>query len=836
MNTIGTVDTLWQDVRFGLRLLRRTPGFTAVAVLSLTLGIGANTAIYQVIDALRLRVLPVAHPEQLVEVRIARPRSRAGDFYSRYAEVTNPQWEQIKAGQEAFSGVLAWSPKRFDLTTGGEVRRAQGMYVSGNFFEVLGVPAARGRVFTATDDRPGCDGTGAVISHGFWQREYGGDPAVVGRKVQLGVRAFDIIGVTPQSFYGVEVGRSYDVAVPICAAALLQPDAGLIEQGHLWWLSVMGRLRPGWTLERATAQLRAISPSLFQRTLTTWFDPGQAKDYLAFTLEAAPCSGGVSSLRAQYGAPLWFLFGLSGVVLLASCVNLANLMLARAGAREREIGVRLGVGASRWRIVRQLLTESVLLSTMGAVSGVILARTLSSLLVASLGSGQAPLFVDLPLDWRVLGFAVAMIGVTAVAFGLTPALRATSIPVQQMIKAGGRGVSGDRRRHALQATLVVVQVSLSMVMVASAVFLALSLRNLTTVDTGYRVDGVLAADLSIGRDIVPDDRLPALRRALVERLRTIPGIESVARTVMVPMSGTSMRGMVRVDRGGTTAEQETSFHHVGPGYFRTVGQPVVSGRDFDDGDRLGSRRVAVVNRTFASRLLSTTAPAGRVFSIQAAPGTWVSYEIVGMAEDAVYGDVREPVPPVAYLAVEQEAEPDREPVFLIHSRLPPPELRSSVARAITDVAPGISIEFSALSDVVRNSTQRERLLATLSGGFGLLALALSAIGIYGVLSYLVVRRRQEIGVRLALGATRSDIVRMIAGQSLGWVGAGLGVGGVMAVLTATAARSMLFGLAPTSPIALVAAISILGTTGAAATIIPALRAGRLQPTSALRED
>ena len=837
MNTIGLLDTLWQDLRFGLRLLRRTPGFTVVAVLSLALGIGANTAIFQVIDAVRLRVLPVSHPEQLVEVRIAKPRSRAGNFFSRYAELTNPQWEQIRARQEAFSGVLAWSPTRFDLTGGGEVRRAQGMYVSGSFFEVLGVPAARGRVFTAVDDRPGCAGSGAVISHAFWQREYGGDGNVVGRSVRLDGHAFDIIGVTPPTFFGVEVGRSYDVAIPICAAGLLQPDAGLIEQAHVWWLSVMGRLRPGWTAERATARLRAISPSLFQQTISSWFDPGPAKDYLAFKLEAVPSAGGSSSLRAEYGAPLWFLFGLSGVVLLASCVNLANLMLARAGARERELGVRLATGASRWRVVRQLLTESVLLSAMGAVAGGILAQALGSLLVTSLGTAQAPLFVDLPTDWRMLGFAAAMVGVTALAFGLIPALRATSMPVQRMMTGGGRGAAMDRRRHGLQGALVVVQVALSMAMVGSAVLFALSLRNLATFDTGHRVDGVLAADLSIGRQDVPNARLPALHRALIDRLRATPGVDAIARTAIIPMDGMAMIDSIRVDRGGgATAERETSFHHVGPGYFRTMGLPIISGRDFDERDHPGTKLVAIVNRTFATRLLSTTAVAGRVFYIQTSPGTWVPYEIVGMAEDATYRDVREPVPPVAYLAIEQETDPDREPVLLIHSRLPPAVLKSSVARAIGEVGPGISIEFSTLSEIVRDATQRDRLLAALSAGFGVLALALSAIGIYGVLSYLVVRRRQEIGVRLALGATRSDIVRMVATQSLGWVGAGLGAGTLLAVLTATSARSMLFGLTPTNPLALVAAAVTLAATAAVATVIPALRAGRLHPTSALRED
>ncbi len=495
MNTIGWLDTLWQDVRFGARLLRRTPGFTVIAVLSLTLGIGANTAIFQVMDGVRLRTLPVSDPEQLVAVRIAAPRNRHGNFFSRYAELSNPQWEQIRARQEAFSGVSAWAPRSLGLSASGEVRRAEGLAVSGNFFAVLGVPAARGRLFTDEDDRRGCAATVAVISHAFWQREYGSDPAIVGRKIQLDRHLFDIIGVTPATFSGVEVGRSYDVAIPICAAGVLSPDAGLIDQSYVWWLSVIGRLRPGWTAERATAHLRAISPSLFKDTLSSWFDPEAVANYLAFKLEAIPCAGGSSTLRADYSAPLWFLFGLSGLVLLASCVNLANLMLARAGAREMEIGVRLSTGASRWRVVRQLLTESLLLSVIGASAGVAAAHALGSALVASLGTGQDRLFLNLPTDWRVLGFGSAMVIVTTLAFGLAPALRATSTPLQQMMKTGGRGVAGGRRRPGLQGALVVVQVTLSMVMVVSAVLFALSLRNLATFDTGHRVEGLMAVRL-----------------------------------------------------------------------------------------------------------------------------------------------------------------------------------------------------------------------------------------------------------------------------------------------------------------------------------------------------
>jgi len=836
MNSVHCLETLQQDVRYGLRILRRTPGFTAVAVLSLALGIGANTAIFQIIDAVRLRALPVAQPEELVEVRIAKPRSRSGNFYSGYAELTNPQWEQLRARQEAFSGVLAWGPTRFNLAGGGEVRRAQGIYVSGSYFEVLGVPAARGRVFTGADDRRGCADVGVVISHAFWQREYGGDIAVVGRTIQLDGSAFDIIGVTPATFHGIEVGRSYDVAVPICAAGLIRPEAGLIEEAHVWWLSVVGRLRPDWTAERATAHLRAISPSLFQRTLSEWFDPEPAKAYLEFRLEAVPCTGGFSSFRETYGTPLWLLLALSGVVLLATCVNLANLMLARAGVREREIGARLATGATRWRVVRQLLTESALLSIVGVVIGVLAARALSSLLVALLGTGQDRLFVDIPVDWRLLGFAVAMIGTTTLAFGLTPALRATSVPVQKMLKSGGRGASLDHGRQGVQGALVVAQVALSMAMVGSAVLFALSLRNLVAFDTGHRVEGVLVAELSIGRQGIPDDRLPALNRALIDRLRSMPGVTSVARTAIVPMGGAAMSDMIRVDGGGAAAERETFFHRVGTGYFQTLGVPLVAGRDFDDRDRAGSKPVAIVNRTFALRLLSTGAALGRLFYMQVKPGTWIPYEIVGMAEDAVYRDVREPVPPVAYLAVDQEDLVDREPVLLIHSRLPPDGLRSSVERTFVEVEPTIGVEFSALAETVRDRARRERLMATLSAAFGILAMALSAIGIYGVLSYLVVRRRKEIGVRLALGATRSGIVRMVASQLLGWLVVGLAAGGALAVLAATAARSMLFGLAPTSPLPLVAAGTLLAASGTAAAIVPALRAARLHPTSALREE
>jgi predicted permease len=405
-----------------------------------------------------------------------------------------------------------------------------------------------------------------------------------------------------------------------------------------------------------------------------------------------------------------------------------------------------------------------------------------------------------------------------------------------MMKAGGRGVASGRRRPGLQGALVVVQVALSMAMVVSAVLFALSLRNLAMFDTGHRVEGLVAAQLQIAREGTPDDRVAALVESLIERLRATPGMESVARTAIPPMSGYDMADTIRVERDGTTSDVDTCLHRVGPGYLRTVGVPLVQGRDFDDRDRVGSKLVAIVNRTFATRLLKTSSGIGRIFQMQVAPEKWVRYEVVGMAEDAVYRDVREPVPPVAYLALAQDGGVPRDATLMIASALPPAVLKASVLRVVSQAGPMIGVTFSSISQSLRDATQRERLLAALSAGFGVLALALSAIGIYGVLSYLVVRRRQEIGVRLALGATRAGIVGMVARRSLAWLAAGLAAGAVLAVAAATAARSLLFGLAPTDPLALVAAAVALGAAGAAATIIPAMRAAQLPPTSALRED
>ena len=521
-----TLEAIWQDLRYGIRMLVKYPGFTCVAVLTLALGIGANTAIFQLLDAVRLRTLPVKAPQELAEVRMADMKGARGGF-GRSPSVTNPIWEQIRERQQAFSGIFAWGTDSVNLAPGGEVRPARMLYVSGDFFNTLGVQPALGRVFTTTDDQRGCGAPGLVISHEFWQREYGGDANVIGRKLTLADHPFEIIGVTPANFFGMEVGRSFDLALPICAVALVRGNNNFLS-GTMWWLTVTGRLKPGWSLEQATAQMQAISPGLFEAALPANYPPVSVKDYLESKLIAVPAGSGVSQLREKYEQSLWLLLAIAGLVLLIACANLANLLLARASAREREIAVRQALGASRGRLVRQLLVESLLLAAVGAALGAGLAQALSRFLVAFLSTSADPVFLDLAPDWRVLGFAAGLAVLTCLLFGLAPAIRATRMEPGAVMKAGGRGMTAGRERFSLRRALVVAQVALSLVLVAGALLFSRSLGKLLTVDTGFRQEGVLIANVSFQRLNLPPERYPAFKDELLDRIRAIPGVEAAA--------------------------------------------------------------------------------------------------------------------------------------------------------------------------------------------------------------------------------------------------------------------------------------------------------------------
>ncbi len=832
MNSIGFVETLWQDLRYGARLLRLKPGFTIVAIASLALGIGANTAIFQLLDAVRLRTLPVRNPRELAEVHVPNWNG-LGISSGSHPGMTTPLWEQVRDHQQAFSGMFAWARETFNLAPGGEARPTPGMWVSGDFFRVLGVRPVLGRVFAPEDDQPGCGSTGAVISYPFWQREFGGQASAVGKKLTISGHPFEILGVTPPGFFGIEVGTQFDVAAPLCAASTIGDDRA--GRRDFWWLAVVGRLKPGWSLERASAHLNAISPGLFEATVPTGYAGGQS-EYLKLRLAALPAATGFSGLRETYETPLWLLLAIAGLVLLIACANLANLMLARASAREREIAVRMALGASRGNLIRQLLAESLLLAGVGAALGAALAQGLSRFLIAFLSTEGNPLFIDLAPDWRVLAFTTGLALLTCVLFGLTPALRATQAAPSAAMKSGGRGLTAAREGFGLRRMLVVAQVSLSLVLLVGALLFIRSLQNLLTVDTGFRQDGVLVANLDVSGIHVPEQRAMAMQRQLMEGLRAIPGVETVATASIIPLRGESWT--LDIEATGAVERKESSpkFSWVSKQYFKTMGTPMLAGRDFNDYDTPTEPRVAIVNQEFARQFFNSANPLGKTFRTVAEPNYPATvYQIVGLVKNTKYQNLDEEFKPIVFAAASQFGT-GSDGQLLIRSNAPLAGLITAVKGVVGEVSPNISIDFSVLKTQIRRRLLPERLMATLSGFFGFLAALLATIGLYGVMSYTVVRRTNEIGIRMALGADGGGIAAMVLREAAMLLGVGLAIGTALAMALGRTASAMLFNLKPYDPATLGMAIAAMAAVAILASYLPARRAARLDPMTALRDE
>jgi len=833
------LESVAQDIKYGVRQLRQNPAFTLVAVLSLALGIGANSAMFQLVDAIRLRMLPVANPQELASIDFEPKSARSGWFSTRSARLTYAQWDEIRRQQQAFSGVLAWSAARFNLSVGGEGRYAAGLYVSGDFFNVLGVRPLLGRTFTNEDDTAACPNPGAVISHAFWQREFGGDPGVVGRTVSLEGHTFPIVGVTPAAFFGVEVGNRYDVAIPLCADQMMSEDKkGRIPVKHAWWLSMMGRMKAGWSEKRATAHLHALSPGIMQASLPTIYKTEAAKRYLANKLEATDGGTGVSGLRREYERPLWLLMATTGLVLLIACANLANLLLARASVREREIGVRLAIGASRWRLVRQLLIESLLLAAAGAALGTALAQALSRGLVAFISTPTDPLFVGLGVDWRILGFTALLAVVTCLLFGLVPALRATHLAPASAIRTGGRSVTSGRERFSLRRALVATQVALSLVLLVGALLFVRSLRNLLTTDPGFKAEGVLTVSLDFSRGQYPKERRQQLYRELRDRLASRPGVVSAAQVWFTPVSGSGWNNDIGPDNSTAAASgKQANFNRVGPGYFQTMGTGLIAGREFDDRDTVSAPKVAIVNETFATKFFGKQNVVGRTFHLEQEAGKPEElFQIVGVVRNTKYYELREDFVPIGFFPVSQDADPGPGATYVLRMRNSPGELITSVKSAVAEVSPAIGIEFRSFSTQLEESLLRERLMATLSGGFGLLAGLLATLGLYGVIAYMVARRRNEIGVRIALGADRRRVIRLVLREAMLLLTVGTVVGVLLALWAGRAASSLLFGLQPYDPVSMLAAIALLAGVALIAAYGPAGRAAAVEPMVALREE
>jgi predicted permease len=605
----------------------------------------------------------------------------------------------------------------------------------------------------------------------------------------------------------------------------------------VWWLTAMGRLKPGISESQALAQLNAMAPALFKETLPRSFEGERAETYLAFRFKLVPAGTGVSNLREDYSSPLWLLLGIAGLVLLIACANLANLMLARASAREREIAVRLAVGASRGRILRQLLTESLLMAVCGALLGFLLAQWLSRSLVGFLTTQGNALFLDLRPDWSVLAFTAAAATLTCILFGLAPALRATRISPQAAMKAGGRSMIGGRERFGLRRALVISQVAMSLVLLFGAILFTRTLRNLLSVEAGFQESGILVTDLDYTALNIPQANRLEYKRQLLDRIRNLPGVESAAEAAIVPIGGNGINDNVWLSGTQKSKSTVSLFNYVSPGFFKTLGTILIAGRDFTENDSPTSPRVAIVNEEFARQYTGGQNPIGRSFrreSTSLEPER--EFQIVGLVKTTKYIDLRDKPAPIIYLPVSQQPVQGTDAQLVIRSGESFSALTAEVRNAVAEINPTISISFQNFHTMIEDSLLQERLMARLSEFFGFLAALLATVGLYGVISYMVVRRTSEIGVRIALGADRAGILSLILREAGVLLGIGIGVGALFALAAGKTAGSLLYGLKSYDPLTLLGSMLLLGAVAVVASAIPARRASRLDPMVALREE
>lgn len=819
---IRVLDHLRQDVRMAVRGLRRRPGFSTVAIVTLALGIGANTAMFQLLDAIRLRDLPVHVPAELRLVRIGGD-GPSGNFTARYGDLSSAQWQQLTAQQHALTSLAAWSPRQFNLADGGLVRRAEGMFVSGTFFEMLGVPAARGRVLAPADDRPGCGSPLVVVSDAFWERELHGDPGAVGAPLRIDGQVFTIAGVTPPGFFGVEVGRSYDIAAPLCAEPLLAGSSSqLTVHTDNYWLSAIGRLRQDWTEAQADAHLRAISPQVFTSSLPVDASAEEAQRYTTMWLHSVPAAKGLSWLRVDYEQPLWLLLSSAGLVLLIVCGNLANLMLASGGARADEIGVRLALGASRGRVIRQLMTESAVLAFAGAALGLALADVVTSALVSLLVTVDDPVALAAGLDWRAAAFSVAVAMAACMAFGIVPALRTV-----KAMRPGGRGVVSNPGRSVLARALVVAQVGFGFVLVAAALLFGRSLHNLLTADPGFQPAAVTIASVDTRRLGFDEDRRRELYRLLLERMRAAPGVLGAAQSNIVPMSGWESNTTVILEDGRTITTRTSS---ISAGYFQALAVPLLAGRDFDSRDGEDAEPAAIVNDAFVRRFLPGVEPIGATLRVEDDR----TVRIVGLVGDTKYRVLSESFQPIVFFPTTQADSASTFARFVVRSARPGAEAAEALRDSIASVSPSIDVVLVQLTRQIRESIVRARLIAALGGGFGVVAGMLAALGVYGLLSYSVEVRRREIGIRMALGADRAGITALVVHEASALVAIGAAAGLVLTPIAGRAATGLLYGLQPADPVTLAATLALLSAVGLLAAYVPARRAAAVDPASAIR--
>jgi predicted permease len=814
---VTSLEHLMRDVRLAIRQMRRQPALALAAVVSLALGIGANTAMFHLLRALSLRPLPVASPGELVEIRLTGD-GRAGRHSGRNEQWSLPQYRALEASQQGFSSLLAFGDTRFNVSPQGEVRYVEGLWVSGSFFETLGVKPAVGRLITTDDDRPGCGFSAAVISHHYWQHAFGGRSDIVGQTIPLGTARVPIVGVTEPAFFGVEVGRRFAVAMPLCSS-------GHDRRDH-WWLAAMGRLRPGWTRRQAEAQLHGILPALLRETMPD-YRPDAAGPYLATGLEIVDASTGVSPMRGVYEQPLWILQAIAGLVLLIASANLASLMLARATARRHEFRVRLAMGGPRRRLVQQVLVECALLSVMGGSAAIAVAAAAARVIPAVLSTGTDPIFLDVRIDWAVAVFAAVVTGCALVIFGIGPAVHAARATT---LEASPRGAGRDRQ--VLRRALVTAQLAVTLALLFGSLLFVRSFRNLSSEDTGVRTRGLVVANLFFRDARYPAASRPAQYAAIADRIAALPGVTGVAEAFTTPFGGSVWGNGIAVD-GESLGDAH--INQVSSNYFDLLGTPLLAGRGFDDRDLPGTTCVALVSRSFADHFFRGDAVGRRIGLLHSGSEPPREVEIVGIVADQKYRDPRERSPRIVFLASSQNPAPGLTQRFVIRSDADPASTVAMIGSALRDLDPEIAARYAVIDTQFDETMLQERLMARLSSLFGVVAIALAAVGLYGVVSYAVASRRAEIGIRVALGAGRRRILGMVLRDVGMMLLAGIAAGTAMALLAARSVGSLLYGLTPADTATLATAIAALTGVALASALWPARRAATVDPLTALRE-
>jgi predicted permease len=827
------------DLRFAVRNLRRSPLFTLVAVSSLALGIGANTAIFTLVDQLMLRLLPVKQPEQLVMIWSTGPHLGSNRGFRK---VSYPMYQDFQKKAEAFSDVFCQYSNPASVSFNGQTERVDLELVSGNYFQALGVKPAIGRVFSPEqDDRVYKGHPSVVLSYQYWTTRFAADPSVVGRKLIVDNYPLTIVGVSAPGFNGLDPSHSPQIRVPVQMKPLMTPGWDDIGDRRSQWIQVFGRLKPGFTPESARASLQPLFMQILRDELTQPalknISTYTRTEFLKRKVMTESAATGFSDLRRGYSTALVVLMCMVGLVLLIACFNVANLLIARAAARQKEIAVRLAVGASRRRLLTQLLVESLLLSIAGAAAGLLISNLTIAALLRFLPSGNSPLMLRADPDLRILAFNAVLALITALLFGIAPALQSMRLDLWSTLKDVVGAVTGSGGSVRLRKVLVTAQVAFSFLLLAGAGLFVRTMINLKSANFGFRdLDNLVTFQVDPALSGYSVEKLMAFTRDAATQIRALPGVKSAGYSIVSVLAGDEWDSTMSVEghRAKDGEDMQAFMNGVSPGYFRTMGVTLLAGRDFDDRDAGKDIKSAIVNRKFATHFFGNESPVGRHIGFGGAPGTKLNIEIVGMTGDSLYEGPREGVRRQVFIPFQESNYPAAS-TFYIRTSVDSGSMFSAIRRKMRELDPALPVyAMRTLENQLDETLSTERLVAALSVAFGALATLLAAIGLYGVMAFVVARRTKEIGLRMALGAARRTVIWMVLRDALVMLGAGLAVGLPAAYLLSRYVASQLFGVKPNDIWTALAAFVVLAAVAAGAGFLPARRASTIDPIQALR--